>query len=477
MKIAIIGGGVSGLVTALYVGAFGHKVTIFDKEERLGGAAQTLRVRIGDTQRWVDMGVNDFNFKTYNYLRTFLHDLGVPSLPLQDTESFSTPDGSVCYTLDGRWNTKAPAGIEENYRRFTREAPDDMKKPEYYNYSIAQYLERKGYPPEFGRLNIFPRVNAMYFAQDTTPETMPFLGVMHYYSLQEGFSKEGADPDRRYFDGGSSRWIDALARLVGESASFELGQSVRVAGGGDKARVIRSGGGEEEFDACVLACHANTALKLLARGTTDQMVRVLSAFDYYDSVAVAHTYAPLLPTDKSAWRTYNITIHADYQQLRPYSISYVCNLHQNDPADPTRNRFEEPYFFVTLNPRLPIPDRYVLRTVEGEKAVAYFPHNIVSLEAMAAQAELTKVQGQNNLYFTGGWTVGAGLQEECILSAMKVGAHIVYGTPNYDLHYRPDGGEEYAPLYIRAALGLAEHGVEEAFPGLGSKIADSRDVS
>lgn len=462
MHIAIIGGGVSGLATAFFLTIKGHQVSIYDKDTRLGGAAQTVRVKIGDTERWVDLGVNDFNAKQYPLLVWFLDRLKVPYKDLQDTESFSTPDGSISYTLDGRWNTPAPPGINASYERFKSEALNDTDKEEYYNYSIAQYLDRKGYPPDFGRLNIFPRVNGMYFAQDIKPEEMPFRGVMHYYTLQEGFG-HGGNPARKYFDGGSGRWVEALAQAVLKTglAQFRLGQKVQVEGGHSHATVIHSKGERATFDACVLACHADTARKLLVGGVTDRMAHLLSAFDYYDSVAVAHTYAPLLPMDKSAWRTYNITIHEDYEQLRPYSISYVCNLHQNDPADPARNRFEEPYFFVTLNPRVPIPDRYVLRTVEGDKAVAYFPHNIVSLEAMAAQGELEKVQGQNRLFFTGGWTMGAGLQEECLMSAVNVAARIHSGRPKIDAHYRPGAGEEYAPAYMRSTLGLDQYGIEE----------------
>jgi predicted NAD/FAD-binding protein len=453
MNIAIVGGGVSGLATAFYLTQHtDHHVTIFDKAEQLGGAAHTLQVQIGHTQRWVDMGVNDFNASTYHLLKQFLDDLHVPYCPLQDTTSFSTPDGSISYTIDGQWNTQAPSMITDAYNRFISEAPGDANNQAYAGWSIAQYLESKGYPPEFGRWNIFPRVNGMYFAQDTTPETMPFAGIMHYYVLQEGFGTS-AVVDRQYFDGGSGLWIQALFNTLRatDRVKFVFGETVQVAASSDKV-TIRTSTDQQTFDLCVLACHADIALKMLVGGVTNEMVQVLSAFDYRNSVAVAHTYAPLLPADKNAWRTYNITIHDNYQQLRPYSINYVCNLHQNDPKNPRRNHFDEPYFFVSLNPQVPIPDRYVLNTLDGKKAVAYFPHNVLTVEALQAQAQLPAVQGQNNLFFTGGWTVGAGLQEECLESARSVAQHILTGKANYELHYSLGAGDAYAPIHLRNAL-------------------------
>ncbi|MEO1296516.1 MAG: hypothetical protein AAFW75_12045, partial [Cyanobacteria bacterium J06636_16] len=175
----------------------------------------------------------------------------------------------------------------------------------------------------------------------------------------------------------------------------------------------------------VMACHASTSLKLIQQGITNDIVKVLSQFDQYNSVAVAHTYAPLLPPDRNTWRTYNILIHGDTTQLRPYTISYVCNRHQNDAANPDQNRVGHPEFFVTLNPTIPIPDAYVLKQADGTPAVTYFTHNSVNVATLKAQRFLWSgyeagIQGQNNLYFTGGWTLGTGLHEECYQSAERV---------------------------------------------------------
>ncbi len=273
---------------------------------------------------------------------------------------------------------------------------------------------------------------------------------MHYYSMQEGF---GGTPDRKYFVGGSSCWIQALAEKVQSlGAKLYTNVSAKVFAHSDGV-TIHTPEGDEHYDAVVMACHATTALRVIQQGMTQEMVSVLGAFHYCNSVAIAHTYTPLLPPDVNAWRTYNILIHDRFAQLRPYTISYVCNRHQNDAAEPAYDRFETPKFFVTLNPSIAIPDRYVLYTTESKPAIAYFPHNVVSLATIAAQEKLPNVQGQNGIYFTGGWTRGAGLHEECWHSAQNV-AHLILGSNVEDEHTYNTAADaaEYAPKYLRDAV-------------------------
>ena len=46
MKIAIIGGGASGMVTAYLLNKKGHNVTVFEKQPILGGHIRTLNKNV-----------------------------------------------------------------------------------------------------------------------------------------------------------------------------------------------------------------------------------------------------------------------------------------------------------------------------------------------------------------------------------------------------------------------------------------------
>ena len=238
----------------------------------------------------------------------------------------------------------------------------------------------------------------------------------------------------------------------------------------------------------VFACHAQNALQSIKAGITQDQVNVLSAFECKQSCTVAHTYAPALPAAKSLWRTYNIWTHEGYEELRPYTINYVINLHQNDPANPVYDHFNTPYILYSINPHAAIPDKYVLRqpvkdpkTNQYPQAVAYFPHNVVNLNAMWAQTILwgtqwpypsdpgfeyhwsgyqpgVPIQGQNGIYFTGGWTLLAGLHEQCWQSAIEVVNLIAKGKAHVDRYeHIPDlrrGPKGFMPAAQRRALGL-----------------------
>ena len=64
MDIAVIGGGVSGLVTA-HLLAPSHAVTLFEAADYPGGHTNTVRVDTVDNTYWVDTGFIVFNDRTY----------------------------------------------------------------------------------------------------------------------------------------------------------------------------------------------------------------------------------------------------------------------------------------------------------------------------------------------------------------------------------------------------------------------------
>jgi predicted NAD/FAD-binding protein len=89
VRIAIIGGGISGLATA-HLLCRAHEVTVFEANDYAGGHTQTHDVPLGGRSWAVDTGFIVFNERTYpNFIR-LLARLGVPS---QRTEmSFSVVD-------------------------------------------------------------------------------------------------------------------------------------------------------------------------------------------------------------------------------------------------------------------------------------------------------------------------------------------------------------------------------------------------
>ena len=76
MRIAIVGSGVSGLVSAWLLSR-AHEVTLFEKDDRLGGHTHTHRVTRPDGAWPVDTGFIVFNERSYPNLTRILAQLGV----------------------------------------------------------------------------------------------------------------------------------------------------------------------------------------------------------------------------------------------------------------------------------------------------------------------------------------------------------------------------------------------------------------
>src|SRR5262245_40605618 len=99
---AVIGAGVSGL-TAAYLLRRTHDVTLFDRDERLGGHAHTHEVVLGDGRRQarVDSGFIVHNERTYPHLLRLLRELDVPTQPTEMSMSI-TCDGCGLSYAGGR---------------------------------------------------------------------------------------------------------------------------------------------------------------------------------------------------------------------------------------------------------------------------------------------------------------------------------------------------------------------------------------
>jgi len=476
LKIGIIGGGISALSVA-YTLVKDHDVTIFEKKDYLGGNADTKKVILGKDKegnelvRWVDLGVNDFNTAAYTNIVGVMKKIGykegVNYKQLEDTTSFFTLDGSIAYTAsdDGAWNTEMPKDLANNFETFMSTAAQDIKKKDYAYMTVKEYLEtRKGddgkllYLPKLGTFVIYPRINGMYFVDETGPEKMPLRSVMHYYIIQEGAGSKNLK--RMYFVNGADSWINALAKHIDVNVNYNWNATLSASkDDGVTIHKIEDDGSiksknDQKFDKVILACPADDALRCYRTGITEEISEILSSFRYLNSISIAHTFSGVMPPDKNAWRTYNILIHQPPNQaIKPYTISYVCNRHQNDAQNPKYNKFGVPEFFITCNPIIPIPEKYILRektdSGESKPTKTYLKHFILDVGALKAQDRIKNIQGINNVYFTGGWTKGTGLQEECWISGQDV-ANLIQ-DPNYvcehDYDFDPNT-KRYFPKFL-----------------------------
>jgi uncharacterized protein len=490
MRIAIIGGGISGLSLAYYLltqqenPTQKFEVTIFEKTKRLGGNVETFHINLNANKdddaykRWADMGVNDFNLNSYTEMVKLMIDVGYMEnaddyfrrYALEDTCAYGNLSGTVTYTDDGEYNTAMPASIAAQNDRFQQEAPLDVNNKKYAYYSVERYVREKGYTDDFIYNNLYARINGMYFCNGA-PGEMPFVGIMHYYILQEGYQAKGRPtPLRCYFKDGCSAWIAALyQKLVslGTPNIVQFDKEVKIDTtifkDGKKRLWVKDNDSTEQplamdFDCIVVATHADDAIHLFDDTTKipRNLLRVLSSFNYAPATSVVHNDASVFQPNKNSWRTYNIHVYDFKHDLYgPYTINYLENKHQNDKTNPIYNTSEYPQMFVSLNPTSFPNDASIYDCKEKNgKAITQFKHQKLTIEALMAQEDLEDLQGEFGLFYCNGFAFGAGLHEECILLAKEICARICGKNENHLLRYNHNKQkrEHFAPSYIIDAI-------------------------
>jgi predicted NAD/FAD-binding protein len=223
------------------------------------------------------------------------------------------------------------------------------------------------------------------------------------FCANHGLLQVSDRPKWRTVNGGARSYVEKLAAFIPDiRLSTPVQQVVRDPRG---VTLSFSGCSAEHFDAVVLACHSDQALRLL--GDADAVERrVLGAIAYQDNEVVLHTDESFLPRRRSAWSAWNY--HADHvtDAERPVGVSYLINKLQPLP-------FSRPVI-VTLNPaHAPRPECIIDRY--------RYAHPVFDLGSIAAQARLPGLQGRHNTWFCGAWA-GYGFHEDGLKAGLGVAA-------------------------------------------------------
>lgn len=465
-RVLIIGAGIGGLSAAYYLqgqtsrdGKHTYRCTLVEKERRPGGNAYTAYFDRAFEGRFADLGVNDFNRDRYPLMVDLLRRVAddgfpVPTGNLWDETCYFTARGDnqvpVCYTSVDMRNgtTDQMKTLQAERDRFDGLVEKVLLDPKRYGrMSVGKFLEQEKFDDDFRRLHVLPRINAMYYMNRGAPDDMPIWAVMMYYHFQEG---AGGKADRHYFVHGASQWILQLGRaLEKRGVVFHPATTARVVGKGPGGlRVDSAKGISGEWDYVVSAVPANRVSEVIAPGVFPEIEKVTPLFEYIDTDAYAHRYEGVMPPDRSRWETYNVLIPGEGEK-RLYTMSYVENMHQGAHEPPPAP------WFVSENPQVEIPKDRIEMMVNLNfvgpsrvPAVVTFPHNTLTVESLDAQRALCELQGKNDIFFTGGWTNGAGLHEEILAVSQDVSS-MIRGLISHPVHGACSPHPSGVPKYIR----------------------------
>lgn len=412
-RVAVVGSGISGLAAAWLLGQR-HHVTLFEADTRLGGHTNTVDVAVDGVSAPVDTGFLVFNHHTYPNLTALFAHLGVASTATDMSFAVSFREsglewaGTNLNTVFGqRRNLLKPAfwRMLRDILRFNREAPAWLDAQPHDPRSLGAYLADNGYSREFSEWYLLPMAAAIWSCPTGKMLDYP-LATFVRFCRNHGLLQVANRPQWRTVLGGGREYVAKLALGID---TIHLATPVRGVERQADGRVrLHAGSGDttlgEVFDAVVLACHSDQALAILGDGTRAEEKRLLGALRYEPNVAWLHTDPALLPRRRSLWSAWNYVADRPGLDARPVGVSYLINQLQPLP-------FATPVV-VTLNPDTLPRDEHVLARFD-------YAHPLFDGPAIAAQAQLATLQGQDGVWFCGAWG-GYGFHEDGLKSALAV---------------------------------------------------------
>jgi len=407
-RIAIVGGGVSGLVTGHLLAAK-HDVRVFEADDRLGGHANTVPVEIDSRQFLVDVGFVVFNERTYPRFTALLAGLGVPTRPTRmsfsvrsERDGIEYNGGSLAGLFAQRRNALRPAFLRMladivRFNRVARRTPDACDVP------LGDFLRQGRFSRALSEWYVLPMVACIWSAPVGRVERFPvgpLVAFLRGHGLLDLFDR----PLWRVVRGGAVRYVEALVAPFRER--IRLGEAVRAVRRVERGVVVETARGTSEpFDEVVIAVHGDDVLALLANPTRAEHT-AFEAFRYVENEVVLHTDERLLPRHTRARACWNALVPSAPDE--PVRVTYVMNLLQGLGAPRA--------ICVSLNCNEAIAPTCVIRRLR-------YRHPLLEPATLAARRRVEALNGADRVHFCGAY-LGYGFHEDGVSSAMDVARRI-----------------------------------------------------
>ena len=401
-RIAIVGGGISGLgaAWALHHHPDRFDFRVFEAEGQIGGNGVTVDMPQDDGSSIpFDIAVTACIPSVYQHFLVLMERFGIALLDTKFSYSVKYGDGIYAHDLDSDIREQLQpeiARFQRLLRRLrwfgglTRSQSRLLNLLNPFNYvSMGMVLNLGRFSADFRYKVLKPMF--INFVLATNIFDMPASLFSRYL---EFFDIERATPMQTW-EGGIRHVHEKL------SADFRdkiyLNRPVRKVYRHSSGVVVEDQDGvQETFDEVIFACNANQTVEILDNPTRLERY-ILSSVRYDDSIhnrAVVHSDASVLP-DNAARPLTSRTNHVEQYGVKPdnYEITYIMHNQQ-----PWAQKSDKPCL-VTYNPITPI---------DGNKIIAErrFQHIVHDVRHIAVLVSLFRfIQGKRRTWHCGAHTL------------------------------------------------------------------------
>ena len=417
MEIAVIGSGISGLSSALLLSSK-YKITLIENDDRFGGHANTVNVKIDKDTIPVDTGFIVYNKLNYPNLVGFFDYLKVETVSSDMSFAVSSRNGMLEYSgsLAGLFAQKKNLFNLKFYKMlkdiivffiFGYKYAFAIKDDE----SLKDYLKRCKFSDEFINDHLIPMSSAIWSCPENEILNFPAKSLLTFFKNHQLINFI-VRPKWRTVKNGSREYVKKVIKELEKKSNNNLFLNTKIESISIQKNKIKINFGKNSktFDKIIMATHPDQAIKLI-KNLDKETLNLLKNFKYQKNIVYLHSDTSLMPKNKKTWSSWNYMSNDKIK--RDSSVTYWMNLLQK--LNSKRN------FFVSLNPYI-IPDRKLIF-----KKIVY-EHPIFNNKTNEAQKRMNFIQGKNNIYFTGAW-LGYGFHEDGIKSAVNMAKLLKINIP------------------------------------------------
>ncbi len=403
MRIAIIGSGIAGLVSA-YVLSKQHKVTVFEADHRIGGHTHTVKTPSGE---WVDTGFIVFNYENYPNFSGLLRELGVTAQPTSMSFSsscettgleYSTASINRLFAQRSNFFNLSLYSMIRGILRFNRDVSRLLNEVNE-SVTVTEFVKNQRYSAAFVKHFLYPISTALWSCPQSSIESFPMRFILEFYQ-HHGMHKILNQPGWNVIQGGSHRYVEKLIVSFQENirTSTPVGKVERFADG----VMVHSASGNEKYEEVIFACHSDQALQILGSEATPVEHELLGAFPYSKNAVTLHTDTRVLPRNQRAWASWNARI--ERTPAEQAKVTYNMNMLQSLQSHET--------FCVSLNQDASLDASKVIRKLA-------YDHPLYDTRRARAQSRHREVIRQQRSSFCGAYW-GNGFHEAGVASALRV---------------------------------------------------------
>ena len=406
MKIAIIGAGISGL-TAAYILSKKHSVTLYEKNNYLGGHANTFQVTEKNRTLAIDTGFIVFNHINYPNLSKIFSNLNVQ---IEDSDmSFSVHNEKTDLEYNGSSISKIFSQKKNIFNinfllmlndilKFNKNSSTILSAPYSDKITVKEFIEGNNYKKDFVENYLIPLGSSLWSCPKDKFMNFSILFVIEFLH-NHCMLVINDRPIWKTVKGGSREYVK---KMLLDSKNLEIiKKPVTKVVRNINEVLIYTDNNKSYFDEVILGCHPDQALNLVKNLDSSEK-EILKPFKYEINRTFLHTDTTVLPNNKEIWASWNYRIPVNNQEK--VMVTYNINKLQNIDSENT--------YCVSLNLDSKINQKKIINEFEYEHPI-FFPG------IAEYQAQHKSLIRNNRISYCGAYW-GYGFHEDGVNSALKV---------------------------------------------------------